>query len=98
MPRVPVLDETYMTALQPASQQDFHRLGRLWQLTNTRYIWGMTSFLNFLNERFDPSGGGFRVHTAFTVTRKAGVEQATELSQLTVEPLTNGPFARLEYE
>ena len=98
MPRTPLLDEAYMKAFQPANAQDFRRLGRLWELTNTRYVLGMTGFLDFLNQQFDVSEGRFRVHTAFTLVPKAGVEQVTRLSQLTVLPATNGPFAVFEFE
>jgi hypothetical protein len=57
----------------------------------------MTGFLDFLNQQFDPGQGRFRVHTAFTLLPKPGVEQVTRLSQFTVLPSTNGPFALFEF-
>ncbi len=98
MPRVPLLDEAYLQTFQPVNAEDYRRLGRLWELTNTRYVLGMTGFLDFLNQQFDPGQGRFRVHTAFNILPKTGVDQVTRLSQLTVAPATNGPFALFEFE
>jgi hypothetical protein len=98
MPRTPLLDEAYLEAFRPTADSDFGRVGRLWELTNTRYVLGMTGFLDFLNQQFDPGKGRFRVHTPFTVGPKAGVEQVERLSQLDVVPLTNGPFALFEFD
>jgi hypothetical protein len=98
MPRTPVLDETYMEALRPGNADDFRRAGRLWELTNTKYVLGMTGFLDFLNQQFDPGKGRFRIHTQFAISLKPGVEQFERLSQLTAVPATNGPFALFEFE
>jgi hypothetical protein len=98
MPRVPLLDKAYLQAFHPANTNGFRKLGRLWELTNTRYVLGMTGFLDFLNQQLDVGEGRFRVHTAFTVLPKPGVEQVARLSQLTVASATNGPFALFEFE
>jgi hypothetical protein len=98
MPRAPLLDEAFMKAFHPANNEDFARIGRLWELTNTRFIVGMTGFIDMLNQTFDAEQKRFRVHTAFTLLPKPGVEQVTRLSQLTVLPSTNGPFALFEFE
>jgi hypothetical protein len=97
MPRVPLLDEAFMNTFHPANNEDFAKIGRLWELTNTRFIVGMTGFIDMLNQTFDAGQKRFRVHTAFTLLPKSGVEQVTRLSQLTVLPSTNGPFALFEF-
>ncbi len=97
MPRTPVLDEAYMTAFRPGPP-DFRNAGRLWELTNTRYILGMAGFLDFLNQKFDPGKERFQIHTAFAVGPKPGVQQIERLSQLTAIPTTNGPFALFEFK
>jgi len=98
MPRTPILDEAYLAAFRPTTNADFRRVGRLWELTNTRYVLGMTGFLASLNQDFDPEQGRFRTHTAFTLGTRPGVEQLERISQLAITPATNGPFALFEFE
>lgn len=71
-------------------------LGRLWELTNTRYLLGMAGNLpDLLNQMVDPHQRRFRLHTAFNlVPRKSEVRQ---FSDLTTEITTNGPFAVIEF-
>jgi hypothetical protein len=90
-PRPPADKQAYLTALyNPRS------LPRYWQLTNTRYILGISQFLNSLNQQFDPEQKRFRIRATFDVATKPGVNP-TELQDFTVVPMTNGPLALFEF-
>jgi hypothetical protein len=97
MPRVPLLEEAYLERFRPPSTADFQRVGRLWELTNTRYVLGMTAFLDLLNQQFDPAQNRFRVHTHFALAAKPGVHPIERLSQLTAVPAAEGPYALFEF-
>lgn len=72
---------------------------RLWELTNTRFIFGVsdTNFLNGLSAQLDLGRNRFRVHTAFDMVAKPGISNPTRMDELTV--VTNGPgqFALIEF-
>ncbi|MCX8155619.1 MAG: YfhO family protein [Verrucomicrobiae bacterium] len=71
-------------------------LGRMWELTNTRYLLGMAGNLpDLLNQMVDPQKRRFRLHTAFNVVPKKN--EARQFSDLTTEITTNGPFALIEF-
>ena len=88
----PLSDETkYLKAIGGAA-------GRYWQLTNTRYVLGLTSYLDALNAQLDPGKGRFRVAMTFNVGLKPGVvTQSPTLLDLTAVPMTNGPLALFEF-
>jgi hypothetical protein len=69
----------------------------MWQLTNTRYILGMTGFLPLLNEQVDPIGKGFRVKMTFDMVAKPGVTRLQDFGDVTVEVKPDGPFALFEF-
>jgi hypothetical protein len=98
LPRRPELDEAFMAAFQPASDSDFTRIGRLWELSNTRYFLGMTGFLTFLNQQLDPVHQRFRVHTAFHILAKPGVQQVSRIEDLTAQIAPDGLYAVFEFE
>jgi len=85
MPREPVDHKAYMAMFSEAAQ-----MPRLWELTNTRYLLGMSGFADVLNEQLDPVKKRFRVHTAFEFTQGADGAIGTVL-----EP--DGKFAILEF-
>ncbi len=90
-PRMPADKLAYRTAL-------ISSIGRLWQLTNTRYVMGMTgSFVDALNQQLDPGKNRFRVVTPFKFEPKPGVEQLTSLEQLTAITNAEGPYALIEF-
>ena len=65
---------------------------RYWQLTNTRYLFGMAGpFVDSLNQQIDPGGKRFRVHTPFTVEQTPN--QVSWMSQTNA----TGPFALMEF-
>ncbi len=74
-------------------QEDLQKQPRLWELTNTRYILGMTGYLSSLNQLAQAFGEGpnaFRIHTAFNFAQ--GPNE-------TIQVVTNAsaPFALFEY-
>jgi membrane protein YfhO len=65
---------------------------RYWQLTNTRFFFGMPgAFLDMLNQQVDPAQKRFRVHTPFTIDRTPKQESFISITNNT------GPFALLEF-
>jgi hypothetical protein len=65
---------------------------RSWELTNTRYLFGLAGeFVRLLNEQIDPGRNRFRVHTPFALY------QDSPSGPLRAQITTNGPFALLEF-
>jgi hypothetical protein len=65
---------------------------RYWQLTNTRFIFGMAGgFIDALNQQLDPLQKRFRPHTLFTLYQKP------EGSIIGVQTNDTGPFALIEF-
>lgn len=85
MPREPVDHKEYMALFNEAP-----KMPRLWELTNTRYLLGMSGFADVLNAQLDPAKKRFRVHTAFDFSQSADGAIST-----IVKP--DGKFAILEY-
>lgn len=74
-------------------------LTRLWELTNTRFVFGVndSNFVNSIAAQLDPGQSRFRIHTPFDMVPKPGISNPTRLDQVTV--VTNGPgqFALIEF-
>lgn len=87
-PRPPADKMAYLQAMRD--------LGRYWQLTNTRYVLGMTGFLGALNQQIDHGRNRFQVRATFELVPKPGVTP-TQLQDFTVQPAANGPLALFEY-
>jgi hypothetical protein len=85
-PRPPVDKTNFKEALRNKS-------GRLWQLTNTRYLLGLSDsqFLAAMNDRFDPAKRRFQVRAPFTVS------QNPETRTVSAETNSAGPFALIEF-
>jgi len=91
MPRTPFMDTNYSSSFFPRAENDMSSFGRLWQLTNTRYILGMAAFLGDLNSRFDPQGHRFIIKTLFTLANdKSGLP-------LVAQTNSEGPLALFEF-
>ncbi len=73
------------------------RLVRQWQLTNTRFILGLSQVVPMLNQQLDPGKNRFRVHTAFGIVPKPGVDRPEKLEDLTMMPNPNGEYALIEF-
>jgi len=97
MPRMAELDHAFIAAFAPTNTNQLHLCGRLWQLTNTRYLLGMTGLLNQLNGQLDPSQHRFKIQTTFNLIPKPGLTEVTKAEHLTAAPATNGKFALFEF-
>jgi hypothetical protein len=97
MPRVPADLAAYDGALQPHSGTELYKLGRKWELTNTRYLLASAAFLDVLNQVVDPGKSRFRIAERFTIEPKPGVLTPTRLEELTAVPSTNGAFAVIDF-
>jgi len=67
MPRMPALDAQFLDAMRPKSLQELWRIGRLWQLTNVRWVLGPSGAAEELNRALDPVNRGFRETFSFGV-------------------------------
>lgn len=71
--------------------------GRLWQLTNTRYVIGMAGFQEALNSQFDKGRNRFRIADRFDVAPKPGKANPSGLEDLTVVRAPDGAMALFEF-
>ena len=109
MPRMPADLEAFEGALRIGIRQDssgqwildpgtFPRVGRLWELTNTRYLLGPAGLLDLFNEQFDPGRQRFRIVQRFTIALKPGVNEFHQrLEELTAVPKDTGDYALIEF-
>jgi hypothetical protein len=71
---------------------------RLWELTNTRWIFGVSGeVVEALNREWDPKNRPFKVHAPFALAAKSDVAQPTRLEDLTATLDPNGPLAIVEF-
>lgn len=86
-PRSTVENQTYRAALLGRT----NTLVRLWELTNTRYLFGVNApnLLGHISTNLDGGRQRFRIHTPFDLAPRPGVSNPTTLDQITV--VTNGP-------
>jgi hypothetical protein len=101
--------EAFESALRIGIRQDgsgqwildpetFTRVGRLWELTNTRYLLSPAALLDLYNEQFDPGRRRFRIVQRFTIALKPGVTEFHQrLEELTAVPNDNGDYALIEF-
>ncbi len=97
MPRMPADLLAYEMALTPRSTDTTYLWARRWELTNTRYLLGAVGFLDVLNEQLDPAQHRFRIFQRFDIVPKPGVEQVTQLAEMTAAPSDNGALAIFEF-
>ena len=105
MPRVPELETAYFGALGlMENQSNLPLVGRLWQLTNTRYILGSKEVVDQLNGMVDPVQKRIRLKMPFGLGLKPGVTPpnastatADMVQLLTATASETGPFAVLEF-
>jgi len=99
-PRTPDIDARYRDAfgLTAQGQLDLKSIGRLWQLTSTRYLLGAAGIAAELNNAFAPARVIPRL--AFALEPKPGVTQQQaerEADAWTAVANTNGPYAVMEF-
>jgi len=95
-PRMAVLESSYLGLFNVGSQSDIWKLTRLWQLTNTRYIFVGEEWLEPLNDMGEPKAS-FRNVMRMNVVNKPGVTRAEDAGDLTVQTNSDGPVALLEF-
>jgi len=94
MPRMPEDLAAYQGAMATMGTPG---IARRWELTNTRYLLGPAAYLDSLNQQLDPDKHRFRMVQRFSVVPKPGIENPTQLSELTAVPADNGDYALLEF-
>jgi len=80
---------------QPSLDPDTaYRVGRLWQLSATRYLVGPLPFINLMNQQFDSVSNRFRIIQPFELGPRDGIDprDITQYSQIAAIP-TNSPNA-----
>src|ERR1019366_4433866 len=97
--RMPEFDSAYLQALAPRDPNRLFPVSRLWQLTNTRFVIGMTGYLDAINQNIDPTNHSFRVRTTFdfaprdSSARKGG----SKPEDITAVVRPDGQFAIFEF-
>jgi hypothetical protein len=98
---MPDLDRLYLKAFELGGDNitntDLRPAVRLWQLTNTRYVLGSASSMEFLNRRADPAHHSFKLQGVFNRRLKPGVLNPEDAGDLTVESGQRGEFGIIEY-
>jgi len=98
MSRMPEDLAAYEKALMPlGGLNSAYLIARHWELTNTRYLLGPANFLDSLNQQLDPVRQRFHIVQRFSIAPKPGIENPTELSELTAVPAPNGDYALFEF-
>jgi energy-converting hydrogenase Eha subunit A len=96
-PRPPVDMAAFEGNFVPRSTNDYHKIVRRWELTNTRYLLGAGGFAAVLNKDLDPVQQRFRVALPFDIRSKPGVGTPTSYDQLTATTNSEGPYAVIEF-
>ena len=99
MPRMPERDAELLAALRPGSPSEAHRIGRLWQLTNVRYVLGDRRILADLNSAIDPAAQSFRPVLTFELTLRGSPPSSGSISpdDLAIVENPNGALTVFEY-
>lgn len=108
MPRMPedllTFNQTLQLQIKPDrsgyEESSAYRIGRLWQLTATRYLVGPAGYLDLMNQQFDSAPNRFRIVQKFDLAPRAGIDRdrVTMVSQLQAAPTENpnAPYALIE--
>lgn len=97
MPRMPEDWIAFETALHVDGPTNAFRVARRWQLTNTRYLLGATSFLAGLNQQLDPLQRRFRIAATFDIVPKPDVANPTHYEDLTAVEKPDSQYALFEF-
>lgn len=103
-PRTAEMDNNMAQAFMPRTSAELQVCARLWQLTNTRYIFCWGGFLKQSLyqggpslQGLDPSGNAFQVRARLNVVPGPGVTFPTTSADLSMEIADDGEFALVEY-
>jgi hypothetical protein len=94
MPRMPEDLDAFEGALAKAGTPG---LLRRWTLTSTRYLLGPASFVEGLNQQFDPQLRRFGNALGFNIQPKPGIATPRKLEELMAVAATNGQYAVIEF-
>ncbi len=98
LPRKPRDLAAYERAFSPTNAASgLNILSRRWQLTNTRYLLGLTGIQNYLNTTVDPEHHSFRIIDRFNITPIPGVMHPTKFEEITAIRDPNGACAVYEF-
>jgi hypothetical protein len=95
-PRVSSDLAAYDMALAPAPSR-LYLVARRWSLSNASLLLGPAAYLDQLNEQLDPAQHRFHIIQRFSIAAKPGIENPTELEQVTAVPDTNGDYALIDF-
>ena len=100
-PRMPALDQAFLKAFEPTETEvargDFRAVGRLWQLTATRYILAARAFEARLNQAFTVTGTGFVPRLGFDLGLKPDADRnRLRPDDLDAAPNPAGQYALFE--
>lgn len=98
LPREPQDMAAFDEALGSTNAAERPRLAvRKWELTNTRFLLGVTESEESVNRQLDPVKHRIRIAQRFQLVAKPGVRHVTSLDQVTAELDPNGPYALYEF-
>lgn len=96
MPRQPELDKAMLDGFKPEAD-DLSMVGRLWDLTNVRYVLGARGIESELNRLFAKGNPVFRPVLGFDLTAKPGTSgKGVTVDDITAVPNPNGQYAVFE--
>ena len=100
-PRMPALDKAFLGNFEPSGQEmaegNFRSVGRLWQLTATRYLLAARGYESQLNTAFAPKGVSFIPKLGFNLGMKADADpRALQADDFDAVPDPNGRYAIFE--
>ncbi len=99
MPRRPELDDSYIQAFsfESSTNNNFARVGRLWDLTNVRFVLGAQGIGPQLDQLFAGGKSNFKPVLGFDLAAKPGTSEAgVTIDDLTVVTNPNGQYAVFE--
>ena len=98
MPRPQIMDLTFGGNFVPMSVQEGYKYARLWELTSTRYLLGMTGYVAVLNQQFDLGRDRFKVLSRFNfVPKTQQAANAVKVDDLTAQEHPEGSFGLIEF-
>lgn len=95
-PRIASDLAAYDIALTPTTA-DPYLIARKWELTNTRYLFAPANYADPLNQELDPQQHRFQILQRFSIVPKPGIDNPTELEQLTAVTNADGDYALFEF-
>jgi hypothetical protein len=93
---MPAMDSSYLGNFMGNSDMNFTPSTRLWQLTNTRYIFGDARLEPTLNNFGSPKNS-FRTIMRLDMVPKGDYSQVEDAGDLTVQLDSQGPLALVEF-